>query len=344
MSTIAREALLRRAHRTECVLGLAGFLWLRAIRAGGSVDDLIARELGSTHRAVAIVEKAGVPALDLSDSPMAESVLTTFAGSLARASAFEAMLPFMTPAPLRSTVGFLSAQATGSEPDEGAAKAQTTFSFGGRTLTPAKAIAFVVASDELMRLALQAGAELFERELARSIGRSQDGTLVDVLTAGAASTASSGDPLTDLAAALAAINDNSAAAYFWLVHPRQIKQLATYSVDGRPAFPGMSASMGGDIGGVRVTPCDALDLATAGSTSIVVDAAQLLAGIEPAAIDIARHASLQMDDAPSAGAQPLVSLWQSNMAAIRLERAFSVARLRTDSVHVLNDADYSGGE
>jgi HK97 family phage major capsid protein len=286
------------------------------------------------HRIGDIIDKAGVPSLDLSDSPLAESVLTTFAGSLARASAFEAMLPFMTPAPLRTTIGFLSAQATGTDTAEAAPKPQTTFTIGGQALTPSKAIAFVVASDELMRLALQAGAELFERELARAIGRSQDGTLVDVLSAGASSTASSGDPLTDLAGALAAISDNSAAAYFWLVHPRQVKQLATFSVDGMPAFPGMSASMGGDIAGVQVTPCDALDIATAGSTSILV------AGIEPAALDVARHAALQMDDDPSAGAQSLVSLWQSNLSAIRLERAFAVARLRTDAVHVLTDCDY----
>ena len=38
------------------------------------------------------------------------------------------------------------------------------------------------------------------------------------------------------------------------------------------------------------------------------------------AIAIARHASVQMEDAPGGGAQNLVSLWQTDTAGIKLTR------------------------
>src|SRR5690606_28132554 len=57
-------------------------------------------------------------------------------------------------------------------------------------------------------------------------------------------------------------------------------------------------------------------------------------------IDMSQEASLQMDDAPSAGAQSLVSLWQNNLAALRAEKSINWMRRRDAAVQMLDNANW----
>ena len=52
-------------------------------------------------------------------------------------------------------------------------------------------------------------------------------------------------------------------------------------------------------------------------------------------VSISSEASLQMDDAPTAGAAQLVSLWQNNLIGFRAERTVNWARRRDNSVAYL---------
>lgn len=52
-------------------------------------------------------------------------------------------------------------------------------------------------------------------------------------------------------------------------------------------------------------------------------------------LSISSNAAVQMDDAPAAGEQNLVSLWQNNLIAIRAVRYMNWMRRRTGSVAVL---------
>jgi hypothetical protein len=60
------------------------------------------------------------------------------------------------------------------------------------------------------------------------------------------------------------------------------------------------------------------------SSAILLDASQIAAASDVILIDGSSQASLQLDDSPSAGAQNLVSLWQSNQQAMR-----ALLRVRT---------------
>ena len=51
-------------------------------------------------------------------------------------------------------------------------------------------------------------------------------------------------------------------------------------------------------------------------------------------IDMSNEASVQMDDAPSGGAQSLVSLWQNNLVGIRAEQYINWAPRRQGSLGI----------
>jgi hypothetical protein len=67
----------------------------------------------------------------------------------------------------------------------------------------------------------------------------------------------------------------------------------------------------------------------------------LLADDGGVTLDVSREASLQLDGAPSDGAQSLVSLWQNNMVAIRAEREINWARRRAEAVGYIDAANYA---
>jgi valyl-tRNA synthetase len=51
-------------------------------------------------------------------------------------------------------------------------------------------------------------------------------------------------------------------------------------------------------------------------------------------LDMSMEASVQMDDAPSAGAQSLVSLWQNNLVGIRAERYINWSPRRASNLGI----------
>jgi hypothetical protein len=51
-------------------------------------------------------------------------------------------------------------------------------------------------------------------------------------------------------------------------------------------------------------------------------------------IDMSQEASVQMNDAPSAGAQSLVSLWQNNLVGIRAEQYINWAPRRASNLGI----------
>lgn len=74
---------------------------------------------------------------------------------------------------------------------------------------------------------------------------------------------------------------------------------------------------------------------------VLMDASEIfLADDGETMLDVSREASLQMDDAPNAGAQSLVSLWQNNLIGIRAERYIHWKRRRDTAVYVIGKVAY----
>ena len=68
----------------------------------------------------------------------------------------------------------------------------------------------------------------------------------------------------------------------------------------------------------------------------------LLADDGSVAIDVSREASLQTEDTPSSGQGSDLSLWQSNMVAVRAERYINWKVRRADAVYYITGAAYGG--
>jgi hypothetical protein len=73
----------------------------------------------------------------------------------------------------------------------------------------------------------------------------------------------------------------------------------------------------------------------AASDAVLFDATQIAANSDTIVIGASSQASLQLDDNPSSGAQQVVSLFQSNMRAMRATRFFGAEVLRPEAIAVI---------
>jgi hypothetical protein len=153
------------------------FAALVQARAVGAVSsrhldsEIWAARIGASPRVLAAL-KAAVPAA-VSSSPSwagdaigAERVvLDGFSDSLRTSSAFAALLPMMTRAPLRMAAGFVSGGATGYIAGEAKPVPISRLTLANGELTPRTAAAILACSTEMLLAVTSAGQALFEREL-----------------------------------------------------------------------------------------------------------------------------------------------------------------------------------
>lgn len=112
---------------------------------------------------------------------------------------------------------------------------------------------------------------------------------------------------------------------------------------GQRAFPEVSPTTGGSICSIPILISDDL----LAGTVLLADASGLAAASGDITLDQYREASVQLDTAPDSSqtaSTNLVNLWQNNLQAIVVERAFCAVRLRSDAVALVNIASsYQGG-
>ena len=70
---------------------------------------------------------------------------------------------------------------------------------------------------------------------------------------------------------------------------------------------------------------------------MLLDASQIAVGSGELEMDASRNAALQMTDAPTEGAQPLESLFQTNAVALRIQREVAYAKLRSTAVAAIEN-------
>jgi HK97 family phage major capsid protein len=294
-----------------------------------------------------VIKAAGIV---VGDNPLQESMLSSFAADLGRFSAFDRVLNGgAVRLPLRTRVALVTAAIAGAIVGVGKPKPCGAITLDGQGLTPLKAVAFLVATQEFFQVHAVDGAQLFENELGKAVGRATDDQFVNqiLLDGTPASSPSSGSLLADLRLGLAALPANSGARYYLLAHPSTVKQIATAEgSNGQPLFVDVDAARGGVVSGVEIVPCDALEADSSGAQAVLLDASQVLAGAETPQLSLARQASLDMATPPTSDATTgtgsnAVSLWQTNGVGVRIERAFSAQLARPEAAFLLEDVDYS---
>lgn len=293
------------------------------------------------YAGVAAVLKGAVAAGSLSNySAIAEypGLAAAFLDSLRNVGAFDRMLVDMVRVPLRTRVAISSVAITGNSVGEASAKPISSLTLDAAQLAEQKALALLVISKELLRLAGPAGRALFSRELRKAVAAATDNTFIQLITDGLSPITSIGSTVAairaDLGAALDAIDVHDGSKLYILLNSIVAKRWAVKQNEGDTFLEHMTPN-GGAIAGMNVVVTDAVD----DGTVVVCDAGQIAAGSETLVLDVATSASVQMADtldSPPTSSTVLHSLWMHGNIALKAERYFGATPLRSNAVALID--------
>lgn len=233
---------------------------------------------------------------------------------------------------------------------------------GGEQLFALKSGGIAVVTMELVRNSDPVADGVVAADVGRAIAAAMDLAFIDPanggttdvkppsVTHGATSFESSGTSVAaidgDLKLMLQVLTDAELdlATAAWVMHPTTAASLALKrgTNNESQAFAGMTAR-GGTLLGLPVitsTACAATGSPGERFIALVEASEILLADDGESELTITGDASLQMNDAPSAGAQQLVSLWQNGLVGIRGLRFMNWKRRRSAAVAVLRSVGY----
>lgn len=289
-------------------------------------------------RAAVAAGSLGDPAWagQLADMAAASSI---FLQGLGGRSAFASLLDLgvLTRAPLRSRVGAVTEGVIGTINGEGTARPVSRMSLNGDALLPQQADAIVVLSREIVENASAAAQAFLSRQLRRAVAKALDVGFFDRLVTSSTPTfAATDNHAADLKQMLDQVNTGE-GRLCWIAAPDVANSICLLNDPRGSASPeGLSEFLGLPFG---------VSAGLAAGTLMLIDGDQIVAEIQSLGVDVARHASLQMDNVPSMDASTptasaTVSLWQTNAVAVKVSALFGVAAGTSDALAVLTDVEW----
>lgn len=317
-------------------------------RGNPEASAFYAKEYNASDLVMRLVEKAAIAAGTADGSSWGAQLteylvsVAGFLASLENMSLFDALAPNMKRVPPRMQATVVTAGATSTTVAEGAWLPLSRMSFSGTDLDPIKIASMIVLTEELLRFESSGAAALWSQEMRAAVSRQTDKTIVPLLLAGVALAASTGDPDEDLLNAFAAVNLDQFSRPVIAMSPQIVRRLCFLSTGSGRRFPDLALS-GGSISGAVVIPCDVLhNYLSDGEVVIVADSAQLGGEGTVAALRMSTQADIAMLDAAS-GSEAVTSMWQTNSAAVIVDRWISFARLRSTAVAAIKNCNYDNG-
>lgn len=245
---------------------------------------------------------------------------------------------------------------------QGAPKPVGSMTFDTVSLPWAKIAVIIALTEELVRFSNPSAVAVCQQDMVDTISTFMDEQFVDPTVAvsanvspasilnGVTATPSTGSTVaaitTDVQTLLqrfAAVNHTPRAPH-WIMNPRTALYLSLLRTSQDIfAFPNVTMNGGTWFGMPVITSGSvSLDYGSPTATYIaLVDAAEvLLADDGMVTLDVSREASIQLDDAPSAGAQSLVSLWQNNLIGLRAERYITWLKRRASAAYFIDGVTY----
>lgn len=244
---------------------------------------------------------------------------------------------------------------------EGAGKGLMKADFNTVEFGYAKVAAISVLTDELLRFSSPSAEMLVRDTMVAALVERLDADFINPakaavagvspasITNGVTAVTASG---TDIDAAKADIKTLfgkfitaklSLSSGVWIMHPAMALSLSMMqNALGQPEFAGITM-MGGTLMGLPVITTEHV----ASGTIVIAAANEIYIAQDGVSIDASREASLEMSDAPTGNANTptgasLVSLWQTNSVALRVEQAINWQKRRTDAVQLITGAAYTG--
>jgi len=241
---------------------------------------------------------------------------------------------------------------------EGAAKPLSKGAFDTVSLTWSKVAGICAFTQELVRFSNPSAEALIRDDLTKAVAKFLDEQFLDTskvavanvspasVTNGADAITATGETATafrkDFKHAMAnfVLENMDVAGVTILMKPLQAMSLGLIvnSTTSVPEFPNIGVG-GGSILGVPVLVSNNVP---SGKIIFIAPGEILLADDGGVSVDISTEASLQMDDNPTDDATSLVSLWQSNMIGLRVERFINWVKRRQEAVVYITGADYGG--
>jgi hypothetical protein len=324
----------------------AGFDLLRAAKlvaaTRGQLDE--ARQLaaqiapGRVHElidkgAIGTRFKAAVPILALSDAlAWYREFGDGFFGSMAAFSALSKMytLGDLYAVPPRTLIPILTASPAGDTSAEGFAKAVSLAGFTSGKLEPVKSTSMLGFTIELARSMSDAATSMFNRETTRAASIEVDRHFLALMaaTSGITSAANSGITaaaiLSDLTARVQAMTIGADSRLWWIISPKLYKTISLLQGTGGYLM------VNNKIGQINVAPSDA-----ATTTGTLLDARQIATALETATIKASGHASVEMDDNPTATDYKLFSAFPQNAVIVMTEIWYAAIATRSTAVTLL---------
>ncbi|MDQ0027749.1 HK97 family phage major capsid protein [Variovorax paradoxus] len=242
---------------------------------------------------------------------------------------------------------------------EGQAKPISKQAFGDLWLDPLKVVSICVATQELLKFSNPKADETLQDDMQAAAVESIDLAFIDPLNAGvsgvrpasitydATPTPSSGSSIAQIdsdlkgmVGALTTAGSNLAAAV-WIMSPTTAVAMSLKrGAGGNLAYPGVTAK-GGELLGLPVLTTPHMGGDTTGEFIALVDASAIALGDEDQTqISVSTQGSLQLSDAPTQASTAVVSLWQTNTAALKVERFVNWQLRRPEFVSVLSEVAY----
>ncbi|WP_235513362.1 phage major capsid protein [Burkholderia pseudomallei] len=249
-------------------------------------------------------------------------------------------------------------QTTGSSVGwvgEGKPAPVSALAFNTTTLGFSKVAGIVAITEELARFSTPSAEGVIQQDLISTISQFLDQQFIDPAVAAGANGLSPAS-ITNGVKAIPASGKDAAAvradvkkvfqAYIaanlsvagavWIMSETTVLSLSLMlNALGQPEFPGLTMA-GGTFFGLP-----AILSQTVGDNIVLAKASEILfADDGGVTLDVSREASLQMDNAPVAGATELVSLWQNGFIAMKAERFINWKRRRVEGVQYISGAAY----
>jgi len=325
----------------------------RAIMAmvrGGKSYINHAYEVWGEGSAVARVLKASVPGLDTTD---ALNELATASAEVLELVAARSVLGRLTDAmkvPLNTRIFVPLTDPVGYWVDESSAKPVSVGAVAQMTLLPAKIAVILPITKELARLGTPKSEVLIRNMLVRSITTAQDTRLLSAVEGegdtpngwghGVTAVESNGDAHRDVVALWDGY-DGAAESAVIVTDPRTAAAMALIRTSGGIALFPDCGPRGGSVMGVPL-------LTSRGSPAgqlTMVDANAIAYGEGLIRLDKAEHATLEMRDDPTGDSvtptgTTLVSMFQTNSVAIKVEQETNWTAPRAGAVVIVTGATY----
>jgi hypothetical protein len=343
VSKAVAEAKARDLANIGRLLAATDNSWRRA-------RDLATRQ-GSSSRVLTLLAK-GLSGLTTSElGPDYTSIARAFAATLQNVGVFDGLLPDMVAMPLRTHAVILTGAATSTAASDGQTRAVSKIELGVEKLEHRKVSTTVVLSEELVGSSSEATLNLILQQMRVAVVAGTDGVFIEDLVAGVTPLPMSGTDSEsvwrDLGKLLAALPTGQASRLHWVMSSANAKALATKTTAlGGLAFPTMTA-FGGTLAGVPAHVSDHI-----GDVVLLVDASAFAAGADEIVLRGTRQGTIRFisnpadgADAPGTGAASVVSLFQTNSAAMLAERVFDFKAIRPGAVAALSGVAwaYEGG-